>query len=432
VGRASLAVAIGLAVAVPAGLAAGRAKTRRVDVSSSGAQAKGGFSSAPSGEAISANGRFVAFASNATNLVPGDMNGNGDVFVRDLKANKTRLVSVSSKGKQGNQPSFRPSISADGRSIAFVSDASNLVHGASGQQVFVRNEKTHRTSLVSASSSGQVGNSSSFNPSISADGRYVAFASIATNLVPGGTSGEQVFLHDMKTGKTILVAESSSGHKAADSSFDPSNSADGHFVAFASDADNLVSHDLNGREDVFVRDVRKHATLLVSVSSTGQPSNGFGITPSISAGGRFVAFESDATSLVKHDKNGQPDVFVRDLRQHTTRLVSVSSSGHQGNNASFLIDPAITPDGRFVAFTSFATNLVAGGTSGEQVFLRDMKAGKTALISQNSSGHQGNGGSFDGSITSDGSLVAFTSLATNLVRGDTNGFADVFVRGPLR
>src|SRR5205085_11211334 len=138
------------------------------------------------------------------------------------------------------------------------------------------------------------------------------------------------------------------------------------------------------------RDLRVHTTSLTSRTPPGPSGNSSSFTPSISAGGRFVAFASSASNLVAHDTNGFTDVFVRDRKRHTTRLVSLSSSGQQGNDGSFLVDPAITPDGRFVAFTSLASNLVAGGTSGEQVFLRDLSAHKTKLISQSSTGQQAN------------------------------------------
>lgn len=420
---------------MPVALAASPAKTRRVDVSSSGKQALGGYSYGPTGEAISANGRFIAFSSSATNLVKGDDNGDFDAFVHDLKSGKTFRISVSKPGGDANGNTFGVSISADGRFVAFASDASNLVSGDSNasQDVFVRDLKTHQTRLVSVSSSGQQGNNASFHPSISADGRFIAFLSQATNLVPGGTSNTQVFVHDMKTGRTLLVSRSSSGQKANGFSVDPSMAGDGRSVAFASVADNLVSGDTNGREDVFVHNLKTKTTRLVSVSSSGQQGNDESITPSVSATGRFIVFASFASNLVASDANGgTADVFVRDLKTHKTRLVSLNSSGQQGNNASFLIDPAITPDGRFIVFTSFASNLVRGGTSGEQVFWRDLKRGKTQLVSQSSSGHKGHPGSFDASITADGSLVAFNSIATNLVPGDTNGNADVFVRGPLR
>jgi Tol biopolymer transport system component len=431
-GRVFLVALIAVPVAGYVALAARAPKTRRVDVSSSGVQAKGGASGARTGEAISANGRFVAFASDATNLVPNDTNHATDIFVRDLKRGTTRRVSVGPSGRQANGPSFDPSISADGRFIAFATDATNLVPGGTtGEQVFVRDLRSNTTHLVSADSSGHPGNGASFTPSISADGRFVAFASNAASLIPGGTTHEQVFVRNMKAGHTSLVSQSSSGKEANGPSFNPSIAADGKFVAFASDAGNLVSHG-SPYANVFVRNLKAATTRLASAPSSGHPANGNSYTPSISAGGRFVAFVSSASNLVSGDTNRVPDVFVRNLSTRSIVRVSVSSSGRQGNRPSLLVDPALTANGRFITFTSQATNLVSHGVHSEQVFLRAVAAHKTTLVSESSSGNAANAGSFDASISADGKFVAFDSLATNLVAGDTNGVQDVFVRGPLR
>jgi hypothetical protein len=427
------------AISVPAALAATHPKTVRIDLSSAGAQATGGGSSSYAGQAIAANGGFVTFQSDANNLVANDFNGATDIFVRNLATHKTIRASLSSSGQEANGGSFTASISADGRFVAFASNASNLVASdpnGSQEDIFVRDLKSGTTRLVSVSSSGQEGNNNSFFPSISANGRYVAFVSFASNLVAHDTNGsDDIFVRDLRTHKTIRASVSSSGKQGKGTSFAPSLSADGRFVAFHSEASNLVAHDTNHTTDVFVRDIRGHQTTRVSVSSSGRQGNSYSQNPSISASGRFVAFESNAHNLVAHDHNGVMDVFVRDRKRQTTRLVSLSFSGHQGNDASTLVDPAITPNGRFVSFMSHATNLVRGGTkktTGEQVFLRDLVAGHTTLLSQSSSGKQANHPSFDPSITSDGRFVSFTSLADNLVANDTNGFSDVFVRGPLR
>ncbi|MGN6170732.1 MAG: TolB family protein [Solirubrobacteraceae bacterium] len=225
-----------LAVTVSVALAAGAAKTRRVDVSSSGAQATGGSAFPSTGNAISADGRFVGFVSAATNLVAGDTNGVADIFVRDRKNHTTRRVSLSSSGQQVIGDSFNPAISPDGRFVAFASSADNLVRrDTNGQQdIFVRDTKNHTTRRVSVSSSGEQANRSSFKVSISAGGRFVVFESDATNLVPFATTGEQVFMRDMKTHKTVLISKSSSGGRPNGESFDPSISATGRFVAFTS------------------------------------------------------------------------------------------------------------------------------------------------------------------------------------------------------
>jgi Tol biopolymer transport system component len=425
-----LAVALGaLAVPASAGVAT---KTKRVSVSSAGGEANDA-SYSPS---ISADRRFVAFRSYATNLVGGDTNGAADVFVRDRRTGKTRRVSLNSAGAEGDGSSYNPSISADGRFVGFQSDATNLVGGdANGaSDVFVRDRRTGKTRRVSVSSPGGEGNGGSYDPSISADGRFVAFNSDASNLVGGDTNGAtDVFVRDRKTGKTRRVSVSSAGGEGNDASYSPSISADGRFVAFQSFASNLVGGDTNGFTDVFVRNRKTGKTRRVSVSSAGAEGDGGSYHPSISADGRFVALVSSATNLVGGDTNGFSDVFLRNRRRQRTTRVSVSSAGAQGNSGSFLIDPlVVSADGRFVAFISNATNLVSSPTSGEQDFLRDRKAHKTRLLSVSTSGVQADSNSWDPALTPDGRFVAFPSSATNLVGGDTNGYADVFVRGPLR
>jgi WD40-like Beta Propeller Repeat len=425
-------IASAMALAVP-GSAGVVAKTRRMSLSSSGAQGNDSSFRA----SISADGRFVAFESRATNLVSGDTNGQQDVFVRDRKTGKTKRVSVSSSGAQGNDSSFEPSISADGRFVVFGSNATNLVGGDSnGQQdVFVRDLKTSKTKRVSVSSTGAQGNGQSFDPSISADGRLVAFASGATNLVGADTNGQDdIFVHDLKAHTTKRVSVSSSGVQGNSSSFSPSISAGGRFVAFTSNAANLVGGDSSGQEDVFVRDRKTGKTKRVSVSSSGAQGNGASFTPSLSATGRFVVYASVATNLVGADTNGFVDVFMRDRKTGKTKRVSVSSSGAQANGSSFLLDPlVVSTDGRFVAFISAATNLAGHDTNGVgDDFVRDLKHHTTKRVSVSSSGAQGNGFSVDPTITPDGHFVAFAAAATNLVGGDTNGFEDIFVRGPLR
>jgi Tol biopolymer transport system component len=418
-----------LAIVVPAAFPAG-AKTTRVSVSSRGAQANGKSRA----QSISADGRFVAFDSFAGNLVGGDTNGSEDVFVHDRRTGKTTRVSVSSKGAEANLNSDTPSISANGRFVAFVSFASNLVGADTNgsHDIFVHNRRTGKTRRVSVTSSGAQARGLSFGPSISANGRFVAFASFASDLVPGDTNGLDVFVHDRRTGKTRRVSVSSSGAQARENSSDPSISADGRFVAFESSASNLVRADTNEHEDLFVRDLRTGKTRRVSVSSSGAQAHGNSFDPSISASGRFVAFASLARNLVSGDTNHDPDIFVRDRRRGKTRLVSVSSAHRQGNDRS-RFDPSISADGRFVAFESLASNLVSGDTNHDQdIFVRDRRMGKTTRISVSASGAQADGDSLGPSISAGGRLVAFESFAGNLVSGDTNQRADVFVRGPLR
>ena len=407
------------------------ADIERVSVSSSGAQAGGRSDSLPS---ISADGRFVAFGSVATNLVAGDTNHSADIFVHNRDTGLTERVSVSSSGAQGSYHSGSPSISADGRFVAFESIASNLVdgdtnsiRGFSARDIFVHDRDTGRTERVSVSSSGAQGNGHSFSPSISADGRFVAFESEANTLVDGDTNNRKdIFVHDRDTGRTERVSVSSSGAQANGSSFSPSISADGRFVAFYSQAVNLVVGDTNNRTDIFVHDRDTELTERFNVSSSGAQANGRSFSPSISADGRFVAFVSEASTLVDGDTNNSFDIFVHDRDNGHTERISVSSSGAQANGFSFF--PSISADGRFVAFYSQADNLVVGDTNSRtDMFVHDRNTGHTERVSVSSSGAQVYGDSTSPSISADGRFVAFVSTASALVDGDTNNWHDIFV-----
>ncbi|MGH3656122.1 MAG: hypothetical protein ACRDUA_05640, partial [Micromonosporaceae bacterium] len=297
--------------------------TTRVSVASNGSQANDFNQTA----AISANGRYVAFASLADNLVPGDTNGRGedepmDVFVRDRRTGVTTRVSVASDGSQANDTSLKPAVSAGGRYVAFVSLADNLVTGDTNGwwDVFVHDRRAGATTRVSVASDGsQAKGDLSTAPALSADGRYVAFVSWEDNLVTGDTNGwGDVFVHDRRTGATTRVSVASDGSQANAASGSPPGlaiSGDGRYVAFGSNADDLVPGDTNGTDDVFVHDRQTGATTRVSVASDGSQTNGGASGgPAISAGGRYIAFTSSADNLVPGDTNGTYDVFVRDRR----------------------------------------------------------------------------------------------------------------------
>ena len=393
----------------------------------------GGGSHTAYGEwpSISPDGRWVVFYGIAP-LVAGDTNGFEDVFVRDLQSATTELESVG-PGIQGNADSTFAAMSSDGRYVAFESAATDIVpndtNGA--PDVFVRDDLSGTTERVSVSSSGTQAAGECEHPAISADGRFVVFDSYAGNLVAGSTSGRSdVYLRDRQAGTTDVVSLSTGGARGDSDSFRPSISADGRFVAFESNSTNLVSGDSNGFNDVFVRDRQLGTTERVSVSSGGAQGDGYSYIASISSDGRYVAFQSVADNLVAGDTNGQMDVFVRDRQLGTTVRASVSSGGVQGNSQS--LTPSISADGRFVAFASSASNLVGGDTNGTyDVFVRDLQSGTTVLVSAASSGAIGNGQSLLPSISSSGRFVAFYSEATNLVAVDVNGFGDIFLRDRL-
>ncbi len=416
----------GLLLLVPLQIAsAAPGDIERVSVDSSGSEGNG----ASGRSSISSDGRFVAFESAASNLVSGDTNGTQDIFVHDRQTATTSRVSVSSSGIQGNNLSETPSISSDGRFVAFASHASNLVSGDNNgnQDIFVHDRQTGTTSRVSVDSSGSEGNNRSEFPSISSDGRFVAFHSIASNLVSDDTNVTgDIFVHDRQTGTTSRVSVDSSGSEGNGRSSFPSISSDGRFVAFDSHASNLVSGDNNSSQDIFVHDRQTGTTSRVSVGSSGSEGNGGSSFPSISGDGRFVAFFSLASNLVSGDTNGTFDGFVHDRQTGTTSRVSVDSSGSEGNSSSFAA--SISNDGRFITFYSTASNLVSGDTNGTfDVFVHDRQTGTTSRVSVDSSGSEGNSASNRPSISSDGRFVAFYSDASNLVSGDSNGQRDVFV-----
>jgi Tol biopolymer transport system component len=335
--------------------------TSRVSVDSAGAQANGASLRA----VISADGRFVVFDSLASNLVAGDTNGVADIFVHDRQTGATTRVSVSSTGAQSDAVSLSPQVTPDGRFVAFASGASTLVPGDTNSafDIFVHDRLTATTTRVSLNGAGEQGNADSVIPNISADGRFVAFSSVASNLVAGpASSGTQVYVHDRASGTTTRISVDGGGNPANASSFNSGISADGRFVVFASAASNLVAGDTNGVRDVFVHDRLTTTTTRVNVSSAGAQANGFSTLgfngEAISADGRFVTFGSSASNLVAGDTNGADDVFLHDRLTGITTRVSVDSAGTQGNDVSGA--SSLSADGRFVAFISGATNLVPG------------------------------------------------------------------------
>ncbi|MFO1075567.1 MAG: hypothetical protein U1E17_23275 [Geminicoccaceae bacterium] len=338
-------------------------QTQRASIATSGAQAND--DSPSSGLAISADGRIVAFDTQASNLVPGATNSLfDDIFVRNLRTGRTEQVSLGMGSTPTNGVNLRPALSATGRFVAFDSNASNLVRGDTNGafDVFLSDRRAGQIERISVATGGAQGNDFSCCASISADGRFVAFESGAANLVPGDTNGvRDVFVRDRQTGRTERISLRTGGGQGDDASFRAAISADGRFVAFESDATNLVPGDTNGVRDIFIRDRQTGRTARVSLGVGDVQADLGSARASISSDGRFVAFESDATNLVPGDTNRLVDVFVRDRLTGRTERVSVSASGAQGNNGGD--EPMISGDGRSVAFLSFSTNLVPGDTN---------------------------------------------------------------------
>src|SRR4051794_34089659 len=352
-----------------------------------------------------------------------------------LAAGPTERVSVSSTGAQGFRDSYAPSLSADGRLVAFSSGAAKLVPGDYNHErdVFVRNLRTGETTLVSRAQGGGLGNGTSDFPVMSRDGRFVAFDSEASNLVPGDTNASfDVFIRDRLKGTTDRVSVGSHGAQGNGSSFEAGISDDGRYVAFTSGASNLVPGDTNDSFDVFVRDRLKGITERVSLGPKGVQANDSSLAAAISGDGHVIVFQSSATNLAPGDTQGLRNIYRRDLRTGRVERVSDGPDGAIGDSECF--SPSVSRDGRYTAFSSDSSNLVPDDTNGRSdVFVHDSVTGKTERVSVGPGGRQANGFSFafERSISAVGRYVAFQSLASNLAVGDTNDEIDVYLHDRL-
>ena len=449
--------------------------TERVSVGLGQAQPDGASHAA----GLSADGRYAAFTSTAANLVPGDTNGKSDVFVRDLRTGRTERVDTGPDGVQAAGASFEAAISADGRYVAFSSSATNLVPGANlgSDDVYVHDRRTGETTLVSVGEEPGQPQKDKFSghPSISRDGRYIAFQSNRSDLAPGTVTwqGANIYVHDLGTGENRLVSTGADGKEANGSSASPVISADGGTVAFISKATNIIAPDrpgalspdaatrLGAESDqesdeqfvrdslrspgsprsadrpqllkphlypLYVRDLRSEETTLASPDG----KNGWrgADYPSLSADGRYAVY----SAWVQHGDNW-PDhhfeVYVRDLAKGTETLVSAGLPGTTTTGDS--LNGRMTADGRWIYFDSTAANLVPGDTNGSgDVFRRDLRSGRTERVSLAADGSQSAGASYDPYVDDRGTTVVFTSEDGTLVPGDTNQAPDVFARRPPR
>lgn len=399
--------------------------TARVSVNSNGVEGEK-ESQLP---AMSGDGRFIVFQSRANSLVSGDTNASDDIFVHDRDTRQTTRASVKSNGEEVSEESFWPTISADGNVVAFHSDAGDLVPGDTNEWVdtFVHDRITGQTTRVSVNSNGGEGNRDSYGstpPALSADGRFVAFVSEATNLVAGDTNGTwDIFVRDRQTGQTTRVSVDSSGIEAEAStgSFWPTISRDGRYVAFTSWAENLVAGDTNDTPDVFVHDRETNKTTRVSLTPTGAQRAEISLAPFISGDGRYVTYYTSVFA---------PGVYVYDQQTGITTKVpdptaAFSISGHS----------TLSGDGRYVAFED---TVLGQSPRHTDTFVYDQQTGQTNRVSSGLNGQPNDGDDsglvrFSPRISDDGRFIAFDSTATNLVPRDTNGFKDIFVhdRGAL-
>jgi Tol biopolymer transport system component len=379
---------------------------------------------------ISADGGWVVFVSAASNLVAGDHNAQADVFLHEVRTGATTRISVSSSGEEGALESVSPVVSRYGRRVAFQSDAANLVPGDTNgfADIFVRDVLAGTTTRVSLGTHDGQAELPCVEPSISDDGRFVAFLSYSENLGCGESLGIQdVFVRDLPSDTLACVSLGLHGLPADNSSWGPSLSSDGRYVVFYSQATNLVPGDLNGAHDVFVHDRQTGRTELVSVSTSGQQGQGPSQGCRISSDGRFVAFMSFASNFDPFDDNTDSDVFVHDRVTGVTELVSRNSLGEVGNEESEHI--GISGNGRWVVFHSMASNL--GGPPDpfhvRDVYLRDRLLGVTTCLSLGLHLAPGSDESQGPVIASDIPVVSFESRAENLIGEDTNGLNDVFI-----
>jgi hypothetical protein len=434
----SVAVAA-LAVALVGSVAtAASPKTKLANQSTGGVQATDDDSIHPD---ITGGGRHVVFDTGDDDMVGGDGNDDKDVFIRDFKNGTTKLVSVAFGGGVGNKNSERPTISTSGQFVAYTSEATDLIAGGTNGKwhIFVRNRWGGKTELLSQSNGHVQGNDTSDDPSISGNGRWVAFESRAGNLVGKDTKGvKQIYLYDRKNDRIQLVSRNNGGAAGNGGSEEPSVSKDGRFVAYNSVATNLTPKNTKGFEQVYRYDRIKKKNVLLSRNKAGRPGNGDSDNPAISGDGKKAVYNSNAKNLLGagKDTNKAADAYMRNFGTGKTTRVSLNWKGRQLNSGGVVnkfSDPDISLNGRWVAFESSASNAVKGGSGSgfDQIYARNLLTGTVKLISKRAS--KGNAESDQPILNTNGKFVAFETAATNLIAGgDANAsIGDVLRRGPI-
>ncbi|MFE2522535.1 TolB family protein [Streptomyces mirabilis] len=414
----SAAVVAALAgTALPAAAQHSSPGPARASVATDGRQADG----ASAEPALSANGRYIAFVSAAANLVRGDTNGVADVFVHDQRTGRTQRIAEG--------PATGVALSGDGRNVVFATTAALTEDDDNGlDDIYLYDRRTHRTERISHGHPDSPPRSRlNYSPAISANGRIVAYTTATPDAAPGDTNGrDDVIVHDRRTGKNELVQYRTDGTLGEGDSLSASLSADGRHVAFET-ADQLdPNHDWTHARNIYVRDRLKGTTEQIS-RPTRFVYKESSFDSSISANGRMFAFSSNVASLVPDDTNKVTDVFAFDRKTQTTVRVSTAADGTQADGVSSAA--SLSADGRRVAFVSAATNLVPGDTNGlADVFVKDLRTGTVERVSVAADGTEADRPAV-GSTSLGDHRIAFSSAATNLVRGDTNDTVDVFV-GP--
>src|SRR6478735_366686 len=379
----------------------------------------------------SADGRYVAFASMATNLVPGDQDMVVDVFVKDLATGNVELVSQTADGLKGNAISERPSISADGQRVAFDSAADNLSPDDTDgyPDVLVKDLRTGKLTVATSTADGTKAAGGGSAASLSADGSAVAFASKATNLssdTPDGRS--HVYVKNLDSG--LLTVADGGTIDRPDQQFganDPALSADGQVVAFATDAGGLDPVDTDQRSDVYVRDLQTSQLRLASVNGDGAKGDSPSGNPSLSGDGTLVAFETASANLDPGDTDQSSDVYVKNLKDGSLRLGSTDIAGVKANQSVGY--PSLSRDGSYLAFSTDATNLgIDTPPLVKQIYRKNLDSGELEPVSVTADGIPGDYLSIDPSIAGDGSVVAFYSPSTNLVADGGNRAADVMAK----
>lgn len=382
---------------------------------------------------LSADGRYATFVSAATNLYP-EVNWAYNSFRKDMKTGDIYFIAQSATGEIAQQDSYENDISADGNIVVFSSQASNLVPGDTNGQfdIFVKNISTGQINLISKDASNNLANGYCDFPGISADGNVIAFVSTASNLVPGDTnSRNDVFWYNRTTGEMRLISKANDGTIGdSNASYQkPYLSSDGNKVVYSSLATNLVAGDINGAYDVFLYDAVTDQTTLISKDNSGTIGNANSQWAAINVDGTKVIFHSYATNLVPGDTNGVADTFVHDIASGLQTRVSESALGVQSNGQSHTSSSAsLSKDGRYAAFSSAASNLVNNDTNGSyDVFVKDLELGRITRVSVNKDGVEGDDDSYESIITQDGKLVGFASDAKNFLDNYNQKFTDIFL-----